>query len=70
MALAGRDVMEVGCGEGQLLQAIKADGDQSWRVVGVDISEERVRGAATRTGLEMRCAQLRDLDWPEATVET
>ena len=60
--------MEVGCGEGQLLQAIKADGDPSWRVVGVDISEDACE-ALRRTGLEMRCAQFEDLDWPDGTVD-
>jgi 2-polyprenyl-3-methyl-5-hydroxy-6-metoxy-1,4-benzoquinol methylase len=65
---SGATVMEVGCGEGQLLQAIKADGDPSWRVVGVDISEEACE-ALRRTGLEMRCAQFEDLDWPAATVD-
>ena len=64
----GATVMEVGCGEGQLLQAIKADGDPSWRVVGVDISEDACE-ALRRTGLEMRCAQFEELDWPEATVD-
>jgi 2-polyprenyl-3-methyl-5-hydroxy-6-metoxy-1,4-benzoquinol methylase len=61
-------VMEVGCGEGQLLQAIKADGDPSWRVVGVDISEEAC-AALRRTGLEMVCAQFEALDWPAGTVD-
>ncbi|AMY11634.1 putative S-adenosylmethionine-dependent methyltransferase [Luteitalea pratensis] len=64
----GATVMEVGCGEGQLLQAIKADGDPSWRVVGVDISEDACE-ALRRTGLEMRCAQFEDLDWPASTVD-
>ena len=64
----GATVMEVGCGEGQLLQAIKADGDRSWRVVGVDISEEAC-DALRRAGLEMQCAQFEQLDWPDGTVD-
>ena len=53
-ASPGATVMEVGCGEGQLLQAIKADGDPSWRVVGVDISEdacEALRRPDSRCGV-------------------
>lgn len=65
---AGSTVMEVGCGEGQLLQALAADGDPTWRVVGVDISEEACE-ALRRTGLEMHCAQFEQLDWPEGTVD-
>ncbi len=65
---AGATVMEVGCGEGQLLQAIRASGDPSWRVVGVDISEEAC-AALRRTGLEMHCAQFEDLAWPDGTVD-
>jgi len=65
---AGATVMEVGCGEGQLLQAIKGDGDPSWRVVGVDISPEAC-AALRRTGLEMHCAQFEALEWPEGTVD-
>ena len=65
---AGATVMEVGCGEGQLLQAIKGDGDPSWRVVGVDISPEAC-AALRRTRLEMHCAQFEALEWPEGTVD-
>ena len=52
--------MEVGCGEGQLLQAIKADGDPSWRVVGVDISEDAC-DALRRTG--SRCGVRSSRNW-------
>lgn len=65
---AGATVMEVGCGEGQLLQAIEAGGDPSWRVVGVDISEEAC-AALRQAGLEMHCAQFEDLEWPAGTVD-
>ena len=64
----GATVMEVGCGEGQLLQAIKADGDPTWRVVGVDISEQAC-AALRRAGIEMHCAQFEHLDWPEGSVD-
>ena len=67
LAGAGATVMEVGCGEGQLLQAIKGDGDPSWRVVGIDISEEAC-AALRRTGIEMHCAQFEALEWPAGTV--
>ncbi|HTU99818.1 MAG TPA: class I SAM-dependent methyltransferase [Luteitalea sp.] len=65
---SGATVMEVGCGEGQLLQALKADGDPTWRIVGVDISEEACE-ALRRTGLEMHCAQFEALDRPAGTVD-
>ena len=52
---------------GQLLQAIEGDGDPSWRVVGIDISEEAC-AALRRTGIEMHCAQFEALEWPAGTV--
>ncbi len=64
----GATVMEVGCGEGQLLQAIKADGDPSWRVVGVDISEQAC-AALRAAGIEMHCAQFEALEWPVGSVD-
>lgn len=68
LAGPGATVMEVGCGEGQLLQVIKAHGNPSWRVVGVDISEDAC-AALRAAGLEMHCAQFEDLDWPAASVD-
>lgn len=68
LASTGATVMEVGCGEGQLLQAIEADGDPSWRVVGVDISPEAC-DALRAAGIEMHCAQFEELAWPDATVD-
>jgi 2-polyprenyl-3-methyl-5-hydroxy-6-metoxy-1,4-benzoquinol methylase len=61
-------VMEVGCGEGQLIRAIRERVPRSWRVVGVDINETACRALAA-FGIEMHCSLVEHLDWPVHTVD-
>lgn len=64
----GAVIMEVGCGEGQLLQALKASGRSSWRIVGIDFSDDAC-AALRRQGLEMHAALFEQLEWPAASVD-
>ena len=60
-------VLEVGCGGGDLLAALKKHGNPSWRLFGLDFSAEAVR-ALERRGIQGIQARLEDVTWEHDPV--
>jgi len=60
LPVAGRHVLEVGCGDGRLAAALVADG---WRVTAIDQNVEAVRKAQSRGVAAIRS------DWPDYSTD-
>lgn len=60
----GALVMEVGCGNGELLAVMKQYGPPSWRLVGVDFSPEAC-AMVERRGIEARQARFEAMSWED-----
>src|SRR4029077_7623960 len=61
----GQRVLDVGCGNGDLLARLQARG---WDAVGIDLDEKAVREAKSR-GLDARVGQLADQHFPDASFD-
>ncbi|MFN8058175.1 MAG: class I SAM-dependent methyltransferase [Vicinamibacterales bacterium] len=61
-AAPGAFIVEVGCGNGELLRALKAYGDPSWRLMGIDFSSEAC-AFVERHGIDARCGRFEALEW-------
>lgn len=62
---AGRDLLDVGCASGGLVEAAVADG---WKAVGVDPGEYAVRQGRAK-GLDLRARTLREARFGEASFD-
>jgi ubiquinone/menaquinone biosynthesis C-methylase UbiE len=68
-AVRGREVLDAGCGEGHGLLTLAAAGAS--RLIGVDLSEEAVHRARSRTAdvAEVLCADVHALPLPDDSVD-
>jgi SAM-dependent methyltransferase len=58
----GALVVDVGCGTGELLKAMKRSGSPTWRLVGLDIAPESI-ASLKRDGIEGQLGRFEDLMW-------
>lgn len=61
-AAANAVVVDVGCGSGEFLRILRDNGDKSWRLIGVDISE-RAMEVLERLQIEGVRGRFEELDW-------
>ncbi len=59
-------LLDVGCGSGELLEALRADG---WRVSGVEPSARSAEIARTQRGLDVQTAAFDDAELPDGSFE-
>ena len=59
-------LLDVGCGRGGLLEHFNGRG---WRTLGTQLSRTAADSARRRKGLDVRCAELPDLDVPEGSLQ-
>src|SRR5262245_51550481 len=50
-------LLDVGCGDGRLLEIVRRFGPPDWRLAGIEIGERAARRAAER-GFEVRCGEI------------
>jgi SAM-dependent methyltransferase len=65
-AVPGRRLLEVGCGAGFFLKAAERLG---WNVLGIELSDEAARFAATRLGLNVRRQRAEDAPIPPGSFD-
>jgi SAM-dependent methyltransferase len=63
---SGDRLLEVGCGEGYLLAALR---DEGFQVVGCDLSPAAAAAARTRFGLDVRAGAIDDAPFPAASFD-
>jgi SAM-dependent methyltransferase len=67
---AGRELLDVGCGRGPLLEALIERGAVPARVHGVDLLEDAIVGARERLpGVDVRVADGRSLPYPPQSMD-
>lgn len=64
-AIPGGRLLDVGCGTGEWLLAMR---DRGWDVEGVEVDQNAV-DAALGLGLEVRCGILEQMDYPDASFD-
>lgn len=57
-------IVEVGCGNGELLRVLKRYGDPSWRLMGVDFAKDACR-YVERLGIEAICDRFETMSWSD-----
>lgn len=57
-------IVEVGCGNGELLRVVRDFGPSSWRLMGIDFSPDAC-ALVERHGVEARCGRFETLDWQD-----
>ena len=68
--LAGRGVLEVGCGAGQLPADLETLGASRERLAGIDLVPERVAAARARLqGADIREGSAASLPWPDRSFD-
>src|SRR5919197_544033 len=68
--LAGRRVLEVGCGAGQLLADLETLGAPRDRLAGIDLVPDRVAAARARLqGAEIREGDAASLPWEDGSFD-
>jgi ubiquinone/menaquinone biosynthesis C-methylase UbiE len=70
LPLAGRAVLDVGCGDGQWLADFETWGAQRERLAGIDLLGDRLERARARLpGADLRHGDASRLPWPAETFE-
>jgi SAM-dependent methyltransferase len=64
----GARILDIGCGDGFHLDLLKRFGHPSWRLTGVDVSEQAV-AAARRRGLDVHQGRVGEARLPEASFD-
>jgi 2-polyprenyl-3-methyl-5-hydroxy-6-metoxy-1,4-benzoquinol methylase len=64
--LQSGDILDVGCGEGDFLHRLQAEGN--YRVTGIEMSNE-LANAARSEGLQVFAGRLLDVELPESTFD-
>jgi SAM-dependent methyltransferase len=68
--LAGRDVLDVGCGSGQELEKLVGSGAERARLHGLDLLEHRIgEGRRRAPDLDLRVGDATALPWPDASFD-
>jgi len=70
LPLAGRRVLEVGCGSGQWLASCEAFGATRHQLAAIELDEDRWRAAGERfPGADLRHGDASELPWTDASFE-
>lgn len=70
LPLAGRRILEIGCGSGRWLELLRAFGADEERLAGVDLEPDRLATAASRLPrADLREADATALSWPDASFD-
>lgn len=68
---AGQVILDLGCGDGYLLDLLAQRGAPAGRLVGVDLSMEEIEAARARPRLQgavLRCERAQEMSLPDASV--
>jgi ubiquinone/menaquinone biosynthesis C-methylase UbiE len=66
----GRDLLDIGCGEGPLLEALIGRGADAARLHGIDLREEAINAAHDRLpGVDLKVADARSLPFPPQSMD-
>ena len=68
--LAGRDIVDVGCGNGGVLRELVAWRADASRCAGIDLLDQRVEAARTaQPSMDIRAGDASSLPWPDASFD-